>query len=73
MLKLNSDKSHIQIILSSILSKDGYCCCQIFKNENSICPLIKYDELPQELESSKLCGTGIETGRCVCNVYVRDM
>ncbi len=72
MLRLNPNKQHVNKIINSIIEKDGYCCCQILKNDDAICPLLKYSELPEQIEPTNLCGTGIEIGRCVCNVYVES-
>lgn len=68
MLKLNKDKNYVQKILAGIESSGGYCPCQIFRDEYSLCRF-SYYYLPSEVELSEICINGQDENRCMCGLY----
>ena len=70
MLKLNPDKKYVNRILTAIQNKNGYCCCQIFQDSDSFCPLIDMNGLPDSISIDNLCNNGKKNQSCICQVYV---
>lgn len=69
MLKLNNDSEHVSRILRGIRNKDGYCCCQPIKSNDSFCPLTT---LKRNITLDELCINGKEAGECFCGIYVNS-
>lgn len=67
--KVNKNRQYVNMILEKIKNNDSYCCCQIHKTDESKCPLVYFEKLPQYIEIEKLCTNGAKNKICFCGVY----
>ena len=69
LLKLNDNVKVIARVLETNLQNDGYCKCQIFKDEGSKCPFDEYYH-PETVRLNTICLNGVEAGKCFCGLYI---
>lgn len=58
-IKINSDKNAVEEIRESIAKNDGYCTCQINKNEDTKCVCRNFLNEPK-------------IGWCFCGLYYKE-
>ena len=54
--KLNTNKELVSLVKSKLKQNEGYCPCQLLKNEDTKCPCKKFREQNYE-------------GECHCGLY----
>lgn len=69
LLKLNENVKVIARVLEANMQNDGYCKCQIFKDEGSKCPFDEYYH-PETVRLNTICLNGVEAGKCFCGLYI---
>lgn len=57
MIKVSSDKKHVENIRMKLKENDGYCPCSLLKNEDTKCMCKEFREM--------------EEGECHCGLYVK--
>lgn len=68
-LKLNKNMKHVRKILEAVEKNDGYCPCQILKDEKSKCPFtMEYH--PDSVPTTLLCINGSIKEECICKLYI---
>lgn len=55
-VRINPDKKHVELIISGLQKKDGYCPCKVGKLEENICP----------------CDDFVKTKHCHCKLYIEE-
>ena len=57
MIKINSDKKHVENIKTKLRENNGYCPCSLVKNEDTKCMCKAFREM--------------EEGECHCGLYIK--
>lgn len=69
---LNPNINYVRNIIKKIEENDGYCPCQVLKDDSSKCP---YDimHLPEKITSTLLCINGKNNKECYCKLYIKEV
>ena len=58
-VKTNPDKEYAREVKKKIKANNGYCPCQLVKNEDTKCPCKDFREM--------------EAGMCGCGLYIKEV
>ena len=57
-IKVSEDKEHVARIREQLKQNDGYCPCQLIRNDDTKCMCKEFREQ--------------ETGECHCGLYIKE-